>query len=433
VRNTIKLAVIVLAGSILGTTCVTSGTFEAKEADLAKALEKKDALKHDNAKLQAYIDDRNRQIAELTKQMDRRGRAPAATTAFPTSAPAALVPAVAAASANPGRSTSATVDPEHPRVFPHDAGHGGVPEGDHRGPTQLENHPGSAPADGGTLPRVKGWGSAAAYATVIHASGACPFEYIPVKVTSSYQVGPDGGGARTKSGSRENGSFVSCEALERDHAALEAVIVHVETAEPIALPLELATAHIVVSGGKKARSLALLFPLTSNSATPWFTPMQTDTLSLNIDPGAPVDVVLLFAKVVPKAYLLMAGRRIPIREDSQRLKVESRSSWEFNAPGFVQQPGRPCLVDAKLQTVGDGYSVRGHVERRDGVDLLFCEGARHEWDGRSEDIQGVFVRIVSSAADPLVFEVTPKGYHYVRGRGLVQLKDGTIVLLAPKR
>jgi len=71
VRNTIKLAVFVLAGSILGTACVTSGTFEAKEAELAKALKEKDGLSQDNAKLQAKVDDLNKQIAELKKQMDQ--------------------------------------------------------------------------------------------------------------------------------------------------------------------------------------------------------------------------------------------------------------------------------------------------------------------------------------------------------------------------
>ena len=37
-RNISKLAVVLLAGSIVGTACVSSGTFEAKEAELATAL-----------------------------------------------------------------------------------------------------------------------------------------------------------------------------------------------------------------------------------------------------------------------------------------------------------------------------------------------------------------------------------------------------------
>ena len=71
VRNTIKLAVLVLAGSILGTACVTSGTFEAKEAELAKALKEKDALSQDNKKLQDRVADLDKQIADLKKQMDQ--------------------------------------------------------------------------------------------------------------------------------------------------------------------------------------------------------------------------------------------------------------------------------------------------------------------------------------------------------------------------
>jgi chemotaxis protein MotB len=71
VRNTIKLAVFVLASSIFGTACVTSGTFEAKEAELAKALKEKDAANQDNAKLQSKVDDLNKQIADLKKQMDQ--------------------------------------------------------------------------------------------------------------------------------------------------------------------------------------------------------------------------------------------------------------------------------------------------------------------------------------------------------------------------
>ena len=71
VRNTIKLAVFVLAGSILGSACVTSGTFDAKVAELDKALKEQSTLKQDNAKLQGQIDDLNKQIADLKKQMDQ--------------------------------------------------------------------------------------------------------------------------------------------------------------------------------------------------------------------------------------------------------------------------------------------------------------------------------------------------------------------------
>ena len=70
-RNSIKLAVLVLATTILGTACVSSGTFDAKVAELDKALKEQNALKQDNAKLQGQIDDLNKQIADLKKQMDQ--------------------------------------------------------------------------------------------------------------------------------------------------------------------------------------------------------------------------------------------------------------------------------------------------------------------------------------------------------------------------
>jgi chemotaxis protein MotB len=71
VRNTIKLAVVLLAGTILGSACVSTGTFEAKEAELATALKEKDSLRSENAKLQAQIDDLNKQIADVKKQMEQ--------------------------------------------------------------------------------------------------------------------------------------------------------------------------------------------------------------------------------------------------------------------------------------------------------------------------------------------------------------------------
>jgi chemotaxis protein MotB len=71
VRHMNKLAVVLLAGSLFGTACVSSGTFEAKEAELATALKEKNDLKQENAKLQAKVDDLNKQIIDLKKQMDQ--------------------------------------------------------------------------------------------------------------------------------------------------------------------------------------------------------------------------------------------------------------------------------------------------------------------------------------------------------------------------
>jgi chemotaxis protein MotB len=71
VRNISKLAVVLLAGSIVGTACVSSGTFEAKQAELATALKEKDALKQENDQLKKKVDDLNKQIAEVSKQLDQ--------------------------------------------------------------------------------------------------------------------------------------------------------------------------------------------------------------------------------------------------------------------------------------------------------------------------------------------------------------------------
>jgi len=66
-----KLAVVLLAGALPSGACVTSGTFEAKEAELATALKDKDALRQENAKLQAQVDDLNKRIADLQKSVEQ--------------------------------------------------------------------------------------------------------------------------------------------------------------------------------------------------------------------------------------------------------------------------------------------------------------------------------------------------------------------------
>ena len=71
VKLTIRLTTLLLAGAILGTGCVTSGTYKAKVADLDKAMKEEDALKQENAKLQAQVDDLSNKIAELKKQTEQ--------------------------------------------------------------------------------------------------------------------------------------------------------------------------------------------------------------------------------------------------------------------------------------------------------------------------------------------------------------------------
>ena len=68
-RYTIKLAVVLLAGTLLGSACVSTGTFEAKEAELAAMVKNRDALKKENDRLQKECDKLGLQILELRKQM----------------------------------------------------------------------------------------------------------------------------------------------------------------------------------------------------------------------------------------------------------------------------------------------------------------------------------------------------------------------------
>ncbi len=69
-RNTIKLAVLLLAGTILGSGCAYSD-LEARTAQLAAANKDKDALKQENADLQKQVADLKKQIADVKNQMEQ--------------------------------------------------------------------------------------------------------------------------------------------------------------------------------------------------------------------------------------------------------------------------------------------------------------------------------------------------------------------------
>lgn len=64
-RHSIKLAALLFA--ILGTGCVTSRTYNAKVAELDQAMKDQDALKQENAKLQAQVDELSNKIADQKK------------------------------------------------------------------------------------------------------------------------------------------------------------------------------------------------------------------------------------------------------------------------------------------------------------------------------------------------------------------------------
>ena len=55
----------------LGTGCVSSGTYSAKVTELDKAMKDQDALRQENSKLQAQVDELNTKIADLQNQTDQ--------------------------------------------------------------------------------------------------------------------------------------------------------------------------------------------------------------------------------------------------------------------------------------------------------------------------------------------------------------------------
>ena len=70
-RNTIRLAGLLVVTAILGSGCALSSTLEAKQTELDATVKDRNALRQENAKLQGQVDDLNKQIADLKKQMDQ--------------------------------------------------------------------------------------------------------------------------------------------------------------------------------------------------------------------------------------------------------------------------------------------------------------------------------------------------------------------------
>ena len=59
----------------------------------------------------------------------------------------------------------------------------------------------------------------------------------------------------------------------------------------------------------------------------------------------------------------------------------------------------------------------------------WCDGTKHIWQGKHNDIRGIFKEIVSDSLNPLVFYVDNSyGYEYVSGNGSISIKDiGTVI------
>jgi len=95
----------------------------------------------------------------------------------------------------------------------------------------------------------------------------------------------------------------------------------------------------------------------------------------------------------------------------------------------------PCRTDAEITaSSSQGYQTRGMVERFGGQFHLWCNGAKHTWIGRHENIQGAIALIDSDKENPLQFKIDKeKGYVYQKGKGTVTMSDGKVIKLPMSR
>ena len=105
--------------------------------------------------------------------------------------------------------------------------------------------------------------------------------------------------------------------------------------------------------------------------------------------------------------------------------IEDDRLFDSSVPGM-------CSTDTKMESKKGEYLVLagGYVERINGKFRLWCNGAKHTWIGKNEDIEGAIAIIDSDKDDPLQFRVDRnKGYVYVKGTGVVTMPDGRSVKL----
>jgi hypothetical protein len=123
-------------------------------------------------------------------------------------------------------------------------------------------------------------------------------------------------------------------------------------------------------------------------------------------------------------------------------KIESKKSAEvaqaqgpfvINDKRLLQLSGPdPCRTDAEITaSSSQGYQTRGIVERFGGNFHLWCNGAKHTWIGRHENIQlGAIAVIDSDKENPLQFRIDKeKGYVYQKGKGAVTMPEGRLIKL----
>jgi len=91
----------------------------------------------------------------------------------------------------------------------------------------------------------------------------------------------------------------------------------------------------------------------------------------------------------------------------------------------------PCHTDVEIRTsIDQGYRVKGRVEVLGGKLGMWCNGAKHTWIGKHENIEGAITTLESDKDDPLQFRVDKnRGYVYVKGKGSLVMPDGKSIKL----
>lgn len=128
-------------------------------------------------------------------------------------------------------------------------------------------------------------------------------------------------------------------------------------------------------------------------------------------------------------------------EDSTMKKIDSKKSaqtaqakepFAIKDKRLLELSGPdPCHTDAKITaSSSQGYYMGGIIHVDGGQIHLWCNGAKHTWIGRHENIQGVIALIDSDKENPLQFKIDKeKGYVYQKGKGTVTMSDGKVIKL----
>jgi len=117
--------------------------------------------------------------------------------------------------------------------------------------------------------------------------------------------------------------------------------------------------------------------------------------------------------------------------------TQAQGPFTINDKRLLQLSGPdPCHTDAEITaSSSQGYQVKGLVHFFGGQTHLWCNGAKHTWIGRHENIQlGAITLIDSDKENPLQFRIDKeKGYVYQKGKGTVTLPDGKVIKLPMSR